>query len=191
MVGHHFFSALVAYFGLFPFGHFAALYYLGVAEATNIPLTVVDVFKYFKDLAAKYRLLNEISRYSFALSFVVMRLIIWPIGSVTFWKGCVNLLTSGAAHSKFVVSFYLAANIFLTGLQVNFVMRTFELTLFNVSICGLRCRYSGEPKFLDFYSRQIEKFLWIRLPETSGCIRVYLLLYRVPCTLRILYFLFS
>lgn len=117
MIGHHLVSATVAYFGLYPFGHFGALFYFGVAEATNIPLTAVDVFKYFPELARKYSLLNEFCRYSFALSFVILRLILWPMGAIDFWTGCADLLQTGKAHSRLVVGSFLIANLFLTGLQ--------------------------------------------------------------------------
>jgi hypothetical protein len=117
MVGHHLITGSLAYFGLYPYIHFKALFFFGVAEFTNVPLTVVDTFKYFPDLAKKYSALNEFSRYLFALSFVVLRLIVWPYCCYDFWVGSVDLLRSGKAHSSFVVAFFLGANVFLTGLQ--------------------------------------------------------------------------
>lgn len=135
MIGHHIVSASVAYFGLHPFGHRSALFYFGIAEFTNIPLTIVDVFKYFPELAKQFRLVNEASRYIFALSFVVLRLIIWPIGAVSFWWTCTSLLREGTAHSTFVVSLFLGANLFLTALQFwwgskifGFLLRTKKAT---------------------------------------------------------------
>jgi hypothetical protein len=117
MIGHHLITGSLAYFGLYPYIHYKALFFFGVAEFTNVPLTVVDVFKYFPDMAKKYSFINEFSRYVFALSFVVLRLIIWPYCCYDFWTGSVNLLRTGAAHSNFVVAFFLGANIFLTALQ--------------------------------------------------------------------------
>ena len=83
----------------------------------QIPLTLVDIFKYFPDLKEKMSWLNELSRYTFALSFLIIRLIIWPYISYDFIRGSVDLLQSGRAHSKFAVGFFLFANVFLTGLQ--------------------------------------------------------------------------
>jgi hypothetical protein len=117
MIGHHLATFSLAYFGLNPYVHYYALFFFGFAEITNIPLTMVDIFKYFPDLKEKFPTLNELCRVSFALSFIVLRLIVWPYVSYTFWVGSINLLQSGEAHSSFVVFVFLAANIFLTGLQ--------------------------------------------------------------------------
>lgn len=117
MIGHHVVTGTLAYFGLFPYLHYKGLFYMGVAELTNVPLTIVDIFKYFPDMAKKYSGLNEFSRISFALSFVLIRLLYWPYFSLDFWRGSIELIASGKAHSNFVVGFFLAANVFLTGLQ--------------------------------------------------------------------------
>ena len=45
MVGHHGVTGLLAYFGLSPYLHCYGLFFFGIAELTNIPLTFVDVFK--------------------------------------------------------------------------------------------------------------------------------------------------
>jgi hypothetical protein len=117
MIGHHIATFSLAYFGLNPYVHYYALFFFGFAEMTNIPLTLVDIFKYFPDLKEKFSTINEICRISFALSFIVLRLIVWPYVSYGFWVGSLNLLQSGEAHSPLVVFVFLAANIFLTGLQ--------------------------------------------------------------------------
>lgn len=117
MIGHHIATFSLAYFGLNPYVHYYALFFFGFAEMTNIPLTLVDIFKYFPDLKEKYPTLNEICRISFAVSFIIIRLIIWPYISYGFWVGSIDLLQSGKAHSPFVVFVFLGANIFLTGLQ--------------------------------------------------------------------------
>lgn len=118
MLGHHAVTAALAYFGLAPYLHYMGLFYFGIAELTNVPLTVVDIFKYFPDLAKQYPILNDLCRYSFALSFIILRLIVWPIFSYTyFWTGSIDLIRSEKAHSLFVVIFFLSANVFLTFLQ--------------------------------------------------------------------------
>lgn len=62
-------------------------------------------------------MVNEISRVVFAVSFIIIRLIMWPYVSYDFWIGSFDLLKTGKAHSNFVVAFFLFANLFLTGLQ--------------------------------------------------------------------------
>ena len=117
MIGHHAVTGTLAYFGLHPYLHFYGLFYFGVAELTNIPLTIVDIFKYYPDMKKHFPVVNEVARISFAVSFIILRLIIWPFYSYPFWVGSFELLFKEAPHSYFVVGFFLFANIFLTGLQ--------------------------------------------------------------------------
>ena len=117
MIGHHFVTGSLAYFGLHPYLHYYGMFYFGIAELTNIPLTIMDVFKYFKHWADKYPTLNSIIRTTFGVSFILLRLIMWPILSAPFWEGSLTMLYNGTAHSPFVVAYFLAANLFLTGLQ--------------------------------------------------------------------------
>jgi len=117
MIGHHAVTGSLAYFGLAPYLHFYGLFYFGIAELTNIPLTIVDVFKYFPDMAKSMPITNQINRISFAVTFIILRLIIWPIYSYPFWVGSIELLKTNTAHSSAVVGIFLGANLFLTGLQ--------------------------------------------------------------------------
>ena len=135
MIGHHFVTGSLAYFGLAPYLHFYGLFYFGIAELTNIPLTVMDVFKYFKDMATANPTLNSITRTTFAISFIILRLVIWPIYSYPFWVGSLKLIgygesEDGKIHSYFVVGFFLFANIFLTSLQFFWGSKIFSSILF-------------------------------------------------------------
>ncbi len=118
MIGHHVATFAVGYFCLYPYCHGYSLFFVGIVEFTNVPLTFVDIFKYFPDLKEKFSAVNEVSRIIFAIAFIIIRLIMWPyIGITKFWVGSVDLVKTGNAHSNFVVIFVLAANLFLTGLQ--------------------------------------------------------------------------
>jgi hypothetical protein len=116
-IGHHTVTATLAFFGTNPYVHYYGLFFFGIAELTNVPLTFVDVFKYFPDMKAKYSIVNEVSRVIFALSFIILRLIVWPVISLEFWRESFKLVQTGEAHNNFVVIFFLFANLFLTGLQ--------------------------------------------------------------------------
>lgn len=128
-IGHHTVTGALAFFGTNPYVHYYGLFFFGIAELTNIPLTFVDVFKYFPKLKAKFSLVNEVSRVVFALSFIIIRLIIWPIISFEFWRGSIDLVRNGTAHSNFVVLFFLFANLFLTGLQFMWGYKIFGFLL--------------------------------------------------------------
>ena len=68
-IGHHTMTALLSYFTMHPFVHYYALFFIGIAEATNFPLTFVDATKAFKTLRDDFPIFNQISRISFASSF--------------------------------------------------------------------------------------------------------------------------
>jgi hypothetical protein len=117
MVGHHVVTGSLGYFGLAPYLHFSGIFYFGIAEFTNIPLTFYDIFKYFPEYKTTFPAIYEGSRVIFALTFVALRLVVWPIVSYPFWVGSIELVQSGKAHSNTVVLTFLVANSFLTGLQ--------------------------------------------------------------------------
>ena len=117
MIIHHILAFMFSLNILHPFGHYFVIFYFGIIELTNIPLTVMDVFKYFKHWKEKYPLANQITRYVFAISFILLRLIIWPIRSVAWWEGCIRLLTSGEAHNNFKVVFCFLSALIVTVLQ--------------------------------------------------------------------------
>eukprot|EP00697_Spironema_sp_BW2_P015352 gnl/Spiro4/615_TR350_c0_g1_i1.p1 gnl/Spiro4/615_TR350_c0_g1~~gnl/Spiro4/615_TR350_c0_g1_i1.p1 ORF type:complete len:294 (-),score=69.43 gnl/Spiro4/615_TR350_c0_g1_i1:176-985(-) len=126
MLLHHTMVAFLAYLGLGPFLHFHTIYFFGVAELSNVFLTFVEIFKYFPQFAKQYPSLNAWSRSLFGVSFLVLRLLVWPYYSVLFWRDALALLsgTFVDAHgvlvecrSAVVVFALMFANIFLTGLQ--------------------------------------------------------------------------
>jgi hypothetical protein len=120
MVAHHSVTALLAYFALNPYLQYYALFYFGLFELSNIPLTFVDFFDRFQYFAEKYPRLNEFCRVSFAVAFILLRLIAWPIVSKDFWVGSITHLMNGNGHSAIVIVFFLLANVFLTLLQFYF-----------------------------------------------------------------------
>lgn len=121
MLAHHLITASLGYFGLCKSGylHGNGVFFFGIAELTNIPLTMYDCFKYMKPAkwAEKYSFMHNLSQYGFAASFVVLRLIVWPRYSWAFWKESLALLQNGKGHSNFVIGTFLFANVFLTFLQ--------------------------------------------------------------------------
>jgi hypothetical protein len=116
-VGHHASTALLSWFVMGPFVHYYALFFIGVAEVSNMPLTVVDACKAFKPLRKIVPTLNTLSRLSFAVSFVVIRIVWWPIVSFGFWQLSLEALRTGSAKNSAVVGVFLVGNVFLTGLQ--------------------------------------------------------------------------
>jgi hypothetical protein len=114
-IGHHIVTGMLANFGYDPFGQYYALFYFGIAEVSSIPLTLMDGFKFVPALARNYPAVNNACKVSFALSFFLVRIFIWPFVSYGLFNRCMDVLMSGEAHSNFVVCYFLFANIFLTG----------------------------------------------------------------------------
>lgn len=117
MVLHHFFAAVSAIVGFFPYFQWFSLYFYGIVEFTNIPLTVVDVFKIFPQFQEKYPLINQFARYSFAISYFLIRLLLWPFYSYIFWGQSFDLLISGKARSPLTTVYILITHFLLTILQ--------------------------------------------------------------------------
>jgi hypothetical protein len=101
-----------------PFVHYYTTFFLGLPMVSSTALGVVDIFKSNRYLQQRLPRVNLAARAAFALSFVVTRTVMWPIISVRFWLDTLHALGSGAAHSMWACCFYLAANAFLTGLQI-------------------------------------------------------------------------
>lgn len=118
MIAHHTLTAILSYMALAPYLQHLALFFFGIVEITSVPLTIYDVCKKFDRLGWKDTLMYHVSRITFAVSYIVIRLILWPMYSWGFWAGSISLLQSGKGHSNLTISFFLVTNVFMTGLQL-------------------------------------------------------------------------
>jgi hypothetical protein len=116
-LGHHFVTACLAYCGFHPFAHYYALFYFGVAELTTIPLNLLNTFKHLPRLAQAYPTCYRHTRTIFAISFILIRILWWPVVSYGLFFACLDLLQLETVHSVQVVCFFLFSNLFLTSLQ--------------------------------------------------------------------------
>ena len=117
MLLHHVSSGLCALFSLHPFLQYYGLFFFGVPEVTSVPLTFVSLTKSFPFLKTNYPQVYEVSKWSFGVLFLVIRLVMWTHVSVYYWMDTVTLIRSGAAHSNFVLFYYCFANVVLSGMQ--------------------------------------------------------------------------
>ena len=129
MVGHHFFTGTLAYMGLHPYLQCKAVFFFGVAEFSNVFLAFRDFFRYIPKLRTEYPSLFRLSSYSFGVSFIIIRMIMWPYICYDFWMDSIYLIQSGEAHSNLVVVTFLVANVFLTGLQFFWGKLIFDIIL--------------------------------------------------------------
>jgi len=115
-LGHHVVTATLASFCFFPFVHYYALFFIGIAELTNIPLTIYDGLKYMQ-AKDQFPNLYNYSKIAFAVSFLVVRCVWWPIVSFDFWVEMFTAMRTGQVHGYFVFYFFLFGNFSLTCLQ--------------------------------------------------------------------------
>ena len=60
-------------------------FHTGVSEVSSLPLAFVDAFKMFKHLKRDYPTANAVARPTFAVCFLALRTVYWPVVSYHFW----------------------------------------------------------------------------------------------------------
>jgi len=116
-IGHHSVTAYLAYLCTYPYLHYYAIFFIGFAEISTVPLAVMDVFKTLPDLAARYPQAALCTRVVFAACFLSVRVLYWPTICYQFWKDNLVLLETEKQHSTSAVIIFFVANIFLTLMQ--------------------------------------------------------------------------
>lgn len=116
-LAHHASTAILAWFVTTPLAHYHALFFMGVVELTNFPLTFVDAAKAFPRLRDSMPVTNTACRILFALSFFAIRILAWSVMSLDFWGASVSSLRDGSSQDTVVVLTFLVGNVLLTGIQ--------------------------------------------------------------------------
>jgi len=114
-IGHHVTTFILGVMSFHPWLHYYAIFFFGVASSSSIPLCWGEVFH-----AVGWPLCHQICQGIFALFFLAIRTIYWPIVSFGFWRDSLFMLSGQGpvpVHSTFAYCFLLAANIGLTSLQ--------------------------------------------------------------------------
>lgn len=117
MIAHHIITAMCSSFALHPCMQYYSISTLGLTELSGIPLTVIDIFKFFPHWAEKYPNVNITARISFAILFYSLRIIYLPFFMIPLTFNTYSLLVQGKAHNNGVFIFVLVASIFMVGLQ--------------------------------------------------------------------------
>ena len=138
-VGHHATTFYLALLSTAPFLQYYAIFFLGPPSLSSVLLGLVDIFRHVEALQRALPTANLVLRAAFAIVFLSMRTVMWPIVSFHFWKDTAGALADGTVHSTWSCAVYLVANIFLTGLQLLWTKRI---------VAGLykAVRGSDEPK---------------------------------------------
>ena len=119
MFAHHLVTLLLGVFSIYPQAYLQgySVFFFGIVELSTFFLQGIDLYKnirytklYDEDAFQRFQIL-------FAISFVSLRVALWPLISTHFWTNASSLLMNGKAHSDAIVMFSLAANAYLTLLQ--------------------------------------------------------------------------
>lgn len=116
MILHHLVTASLAYGCTYPYGAYYTIFFFGVAESTNIPLTILDVMEKLQ-LDKKHTTAYQGCQLCFLLSFFIIRIFLWTITIYYYLTESWQLVVDGVAHSNFHVITNLFSSFFLTGLQ--------------------------------------------------------------------------
>jgi hypothetical protein len=117
---HHMFTGCLAYLSLAtPYVQHSAVFFFGIVELTSIPLTILDICKFFPEYKISFPTLYARSKSIFYGLFIITRMIIWNVISFDFWQRSLHLLhDDNAPPSHMIVVFFLGANVILTSMQM-------------------------------------------------------------------------
>ena len=122
-LGHHAAVAILCYqTSTYNFLHYFCLYFAGIAELSSVPLGVIDGAKYLPEFGAAFPSFISGCKYAFAVLFLIVRVIVWPVMSYQFLSVGIPLAlgsnTDGRTlHSNVALWTYILGQIFLTPLQ--------------------------------------------------------------------------
>jgi hypothetical protein len=110
VLSHHFSTVVLSAMTLAPYVNTYALFFIGIAETSTIPLTIVDSIKCM-DL--NFPRLMVASKVTFAVLFMVFRVAAWTIVNLLFWYDTISRYPD---IPKFGILFCIGS-LGLTGLQ--------------------------------------------------------------------------
>jgi hypothetical protein len=119
-LAHHLTTGMVAYLALMPYMQYSTVFFFGVTELTNIPLTICDVCKFFPEYKKAFPTIYTGSRLLFSLLFIGIRLVIWPIMSFGVCRRCFQQLMDGDALAPTGILF---STLLLTAMQIAWGVR--------------------------------------------------------------------
>ncbi len=95
-------------------------FFIGMSEISSVALAFVDVFKFFPKLRESFPATNQISRNVFAVLFISIRVLYWPIVALLFWRASLLelLATAPLRYPLWLYWLFLFSNAFLTLMQL-------------------------------------------------------------------------
>uniref|UniRef100_A0A7S3K6D2 TLC domain-containing protein n=1 Tax=Aureoumbra lagunensis TaxID=44058 RepID=A0A7S3K6D2_9STRA len=118
---HHLIVVFVAAWALHPFAHFHGTFFFGVSETSTTLLALLANFsaKYgVPALEYEYPISRKFFGFLFALSFIIVRSILWPFFTYFFIKDCLAVLDAKTEHDTIVVTSFIVMLLTLSVMQV-------------------------------------------------------------------------
>jgi hypothetical protein len=116
MILHHIVTASLAYGCTYPYGAYYTIFFFGVAESTNVPLTLLDIMEKL-NWDKKYAIAYKACQLCFLVMFFIFRIFLWTVTIYYYMTESWQLVVDDVAHSNFHVITNLFSSTFLTGLQ--------------------------------------------------------------------------
>lgn len=120
-LAHHTVTCLLSALSLRPFLHLYCAYFLGWSEISTAILCILVLFdaeRGVPPLAKAAPVLMKVTGASFAIAFIIFRIIIWPYVNYFYWQDMYHMWMNDSFHSVPVACIYAVVNVGLTVLQV-------------------------------------------------------------------------
>lgn len=120
-LAHHTVTCLLSALSLRPFLHLYCAYFLGWSEISTAILCILVLFdaeRGVPPLAKAAPVLMKVTGASFAIAFIIFRIIIWPYVNYFYWQDMYHMWMNDSFHSMPVACIYAVVNVGLTVLQV-------------------------------------------------------------------------
>lgn len=126
-LGHHILTMIIAKFAQTQGPDFYGFFYVGIASLSSLFVVFVDIFRHGPDiLRDTFPVVNTIVQVLFALSFLIVRAVVWPLVSVAFWHDTIEIIRHPPENGgpwKPYLFMLLLSNTFLGVLQIMWAKR--------------------------------------------------------------------
>jgi len=115
------------------FSHFGFRYWLpfffGLFELSSVPLAIINMFKEHPDAAKRHPILNHVSRVSFVVMFLYIRVWMWlPVGPLYMRNNLFLFLTTDFGATKMFVLLQFLFGVYLGSLQLYWAGKVVNLS---------------------------------------------------------------
>jgi len=126
-LGHHILTMIISKFAQTQGPDFYGFFFIGIAATSSLFLVFVDIFRHGPSyLRDTFSAVNIIVQVLFALSFLSLRAVAWPLVSLVFWHDTIQIIRHPAENGgpwKPYLFLLLLSNTFLGVLQMLWAKR--------------------------------------------------------------------